>query len=174
MRKLHISELNRKNPEQFRQSTKRPVRLILDNIRSLHNIGSMFRTADAFLVEKLYLCGITATPPNREIHKSALGAEETVSWEHVNDVAEAVQRCRDEGYTILIAEQTTESLPIDALLELPEKVALVMGNEVQGVSDSVLPLADLAVEIPQFGTKHSFNVSVCTGIFLYHFSRIQE
>lgn len=172
MRKLHITELNRKDAQEFKQADKWPVRLILDNVRSLHNIGSIFRTADAFLCERIYLCGISATPPNREIHKSALGAENSVEWLYFAAVEEAVKRCKEEGYTIIIAEQTTESIFLNEFKTLPEKTALVLGNEVNGVSDEVLPHTDIALEIPQFGTKHSFNVSVCAGIFLYHLSAL--
>ncbi len=166
MRKLSITELNRKHPEDFRQSKKRPFRIVLDNVRSAHNIGSVFRSADAFAVEKILLCGITAVPPNREIHKSALGATETVDWTYFQTTKEAVETCKKEGFTIVLIEQTTGSIPLqDYLPDGP--IALVFGNEVEGVSDDVLPLADQAVEIPQFGTKHSFNISVCAGIVMY-------
>lgn len=166
MRKLSITELNRKHPEDFRQSKKRPFRIVLDNVRSAHNIGSVFRSADAFAVEQILLCGITAVPPNREIHKTALGATETVEWSYYESTKEAVEACKKDGFTIVLIEQTTGSIPLqDYVPEGP--IALVFGNEVEGVSDDVLPLADQAVEIPQFGTKHSFNISVCAGIVMY-------
>jgi tRNA G18 (ribose-2'-O)-methylase SpoU len=166
MRKLQLTELNRKSNDEFRQSAKWPVRIILDNLRSAHNIGSVFRTADAFLVDKICLCGITATPPNREISKTALGATESVSWNYYESTIAAIEECKTAGYRIVVIEQTTESQELDAFI--PEgPIALVFGNEVNGVSDTILPLCDSAVEIPQFGTKHSFNVSVCAGIILY-------
>jgi len=167
MRKLHITELNRKNTEEFHLAGKWPVRIILDNVRSLHNIGSVFRTSDAFLCEAIYLCGISATPPNKEIHKSALGAENSVYWEYFSSVKEAALKAQCDGYKIVLIEQTDQSIPLDQWEESTEKIALVFGNEVSGVSDEVLDVADAAVEIPQFGTKHSFNISVCAGIVLY-------
>jgi tRNA G18 (ribose-2'-O)-methylase SpoU len=167
MRKLHITELNRKNTEEFHLAGKWPVRIILDNVRSLHNIGSVFRTSDAFLCEAIYLCGISATPPNKEIHKSALGAENSVHWEYFSSVKEAALKAQSDGYKIVVIEQTDQSIPLDQWEESTEKIALVFGNEVSGVSDEVLDVADAAVEIPQFGTKHSFNISVCAGIVLY-------
>lgn len=167
MRKLHITELNRKNTQEFHLAGKWPVRIILDNVRSLHNIGSVFRTSDAFLCEAIYLCGISATPPNKEIHKSALGAENSVHWEYFSSVKEAALKAQSDGYKIVLIEQTDQSIPLDQWEESTEKIALVFGNEVSGVSDEVLDVADAAVEIPQFGTKHSFNISVCAGIVLY-------
>jgi 23S rRNA (guanosine2251-2'-O)-methyltransferase len=167
MRKLHITELNRKHIEEFKSSKKWPVRVILDNVRSLHNIGSVFRTADAFLVECIYLCGISAQPPHPEIHKTALGATETVIWEYFERVEDAVKKAISDGYQIVIVEQTSNSISLNEF-EYPQKpVALVFGNEVKGVSEEVLPSSDVALEIPQFGTKHSFNISVCAGIVLY-------
>jgi 23S rRNA (guanosine2251-2'-O)-methyltransferase len=166
MRKLQLTELNRKSQDEFHQSPKWPVRIILDNLRSAHNIGSVFRTADAFLTDKIYLCGITACPPNREISKTALGATESVAWQYCENTLQAIEDCKAAGYQIVVIEQTTESVILDDFN--PEgPVALVFGNEVNGVSDAVLPACDAAVEIPQFGTKHSFNVSVCAGIMLY-------
>ncbi len=167
MRKLHITELNRKSSSEFQQTEKWQVRVILDNVRSLHNIGSVFRTADAFLCESIALCGISATPPNREIHKSALGAENTVKWTYHKEVADAVRQAHADGFTVWAVEQTDQSIALDTLEQRPERLALVFGNEVQGVSDAALPLVHGAVEIPQFGTKHSFNISVCAGIVLY-------
>jgi tRNA G18 (ribose-2'-O)-methylase SpoU len=174
MRKLHITELNRKSSTEFHQTEKWQVRIILDNVRSLHNIGSVFRTADAFLCESISLCGICATPPNREIHKSALGAENTVKWFYYNDPADAVKQAIADGFTVWAIEQTDQSVSLDTLNEKPLKLALVFGNEVQGVSDSVLPLVQGAVEIPQFGTKHSFNISVCAGIVLYQMYMLEK
>jgi tRNA G18 (ribose-2'-O)-methylase SpoU len=167
MRKLHITELNRKSSSEFHQTEKWQVRIILDNVRSLHNIGSVFRTADAFLCESIALCGISATPPNREIHKSALGAENTVKWSYFKNVEDAVKQAIDDRFTVWAVEQTNQSIALDSLQDKPQKLALVFGNEVQGVSDAVLPLVQGAIEIPQFGTKHSFNISVCAGIVLY-------
>ena len=166
MRKLSITELNRKLPEEFQKSAKMPLRIILDNIRSAHNIGSVFRSADAFAIDQILLCGITAIPPNREIHKTALGATETVSWQYFPNTVEAIEQCKAEGYSVVIIEQTTGSIALqDYIPKGP--VVLVFGNEVEGVSEEALPLADQAVEIPQFGTKHSFNISVCAGIVMY-------
>jgi 23S rRNA (guanosine2251-2'-O)-methyltransferase len=167
MRKLHITELNRKNTEEFQSAGKWPVRIILDNVRSLHNIGSVFRTADAFLCEAIYLCGISATPPNKEIHKSALGAENSVHWEYFASVKDAALKAKSDGYRVVVIEQTDQSIALDQWHDTSEKIALIFGNEVRGVSDEVLEVADEAIEIPQFGTKHSFNISVCAGIVLY-------
>lgn len=145
-----------------------PVAVVLDNVRSLHNVGSAFRTADAFLVEKIFLTGITGTPPNREIHKTALGATESVPWEHQSDTAALLSQLRDEGYKIVVIEQTDESVLLQEFkYELDARYALVFGNEVNGVSDDVVELADLAIEIPQGGSKHSLNVSVCLGIVVW-------
>jgi tRNA G18 (ribose-2'-O)-methylase SpoU len=167
MRKLHITELNRKNTEEFQSAGKWPVRIILDNVRSLHNIGSVFRTADAFLCEAIYLCGISATQPNKEIHKSALGAENSVQWEYFASVKDAALKAKSDGYRVVVIEQTDQSIALDQWHDTSEKIALIFGNEVRGVSDEVLEVADEAIEIPQFGTKHSFNISVCAGIVLY-------
>lgn len=163
-----MPELDRLSVDGFRHSTKVPVVCVLDNIRSMHNVGSVFRTCDAFRVQKLMLCGITACPPHREISRSALGATESVEWEHYEDTKDAIRELSGAGYEIIAIEQTTDSIYLENLT-LPEAkpVALVFGNEVQGVSDAVLQLCHRAVEIPQFGTKHSFNVSVTAGIVLY-------
>jgi 23S rRNA (guanosine2251-2'-O)-methyltransferase len=174
MRKLLITELNRKNSSEFEQSEKWKVRIVLDNVRSLHNIGSVFRTADAFKAERIDLCGICATPPNREIHKSALGAEESMTWKYFEHTTQALEESNKEGYTIWLVEQTDKSTSLDRIMQIPEKLVLVFGNEVNGVSDAVLPFADAAVEIPQFGTKHSFNISVCAGIVLYQMYRLHQ
>lgn len=167
MRKLSIHELNRLSKESFQKKEKIPVVIVMDNIRSMHNVGSVFRTADAFLVEEILLCGITAQPPKPEIHKTALGATETVDWSYHESAAEAVSKLKENGYTIVLIEQTDHSIELIDFEFKNEKYAFVFGNEVKGVSNDVVPLADLAVEIPQFGTKHSFNVSVCAGIVLH-------
>lgn len=169
MKKLKLEELGRISPKEYKEAAKIPVTIVLDNIRSLHNVGSAFRTADAFLVEKIVLAGITGTPPNREIHKTALGATESVPWEHVENVAGAVEALKKSGYQVVIVEQTTESIPLQKMaFPVDQKYALVFGNEVNGISDEVIPLADVALEIPQSGSKHSLNVSVCLGIVVWN------
>jgi tRNA G18 (ribose-2'-O)-methylase SpoU len=168
MKKLSMDELGRVTPEEFKRQGKNPIVLVLDNIRSMHNVGSAFRTCDAFNVEKLYLCGITATPPQKEISKTALGATESVDWEYAEDVVALAERLKTEGYAIILVEQTDNSVMLqDFNFAQYEKVALFVGNEVFGISDGLLPLCDAAVEIPQFGTKHSLNVAVATGITLW-------
>lgn len=170
MKKLSMDALGRKTPEAFRRADKFPLVLILDNIRSMMNTGSVFRTADAFLLEAIYLCGITATPPHREIHKTALGATESVAWTYFPETTQAIMKLKMEGYHILAVEQATGS--IDLALFRPEKnkkYALVFGNEVKGVEDAVLALCDGCIEIPQFGTKHSLNISVTAGMIVWDF-----
>jgi tRNA G18 (ribose-2'-O)-methylase SpoU len=168
MRKLENSELDRKSIEDFKQSEKTPIIVILDDIRSLHNIGSVFRTADAFLIEKIYLCGITATPPNKEIHKTALGATETVAWEHRDNVLEVIENLKNEGVTVLAIEQVeTATFLQDFTVEKDKKYALVFGNEVYGVSQEAVAICDGCIEIPQLGTKHSLNISVSAGIVVW-------
>lgn len=168
MRKLHIKELNRLTPEEFRQSDKYPIVVVLDNIRSLNNVGSIFRTGDALRVAEVILCGITATPPNNEIHKTALGAEETVAWRYFEKTEDAIDTLRAEGYTICSVEQVENSTMLtDFKTVKSAKYAFVMGNEVKGVQQSVIDKSDVCIEIPQFGTKHSFNVSVSAGIVLW-------
>lgn len=168
MRKLENKELDRKSIDDFKQSEKTPLILVLDDIRSLHNIGSVFRTADAFLVEKIYLCGITATPPNKEIHKTALGATETVAWEHNENVLETIQKLKNEKITVLAIEQVESAVFLqDFEVETNKKYALVFGNEVYGVSQEAVSLCDGCIEIPQLGTKHSLNISVTTGIVVW-------
>lgn len=170
MRKLNMDELNRVSVENFIQLDKLPVICVLDNVRSQHNIGSIFRTSDAFRIEELYLCGITATPPNREINKSALGATESVKWQYFDETSRAVNKLKDAGYKVIAIEQAVDSTNLeDYFPDVSEKIALVFGNEVTGVSESVMEIVDACVEIPQFGTKHSFNVSVSAAIVLYHF-----
>lgn len=171
MRKLKITELNRLTVDEFKQANKLPLAVILDEVRSLHNIGSVFRTSDAFLVERIYLCGITATPPHPEMHKTALGAEDTVDWKYVKHTLEAVEELHNEGYKVLAIEQVEGSTMLDELeLEPDKKYAIVMGNEVKGVQQEVVNACDGCVEIPQYGTKHSLNVSVTTGIILWEFA----
>jgi tRNA G18 (ribose-2'-O)-methylase SpoU len=163
-----MDELGRVTPEEFKHQGKNPIVLVLDNIRSMHNVGSAFRTCDAFNVGRLYLCGITATPPQKEIAKTALGATESVDWEYAEDVVALAERLKTEGYAIILVEQTDGSVMLqDFNFAQYEKVALFVGNEVFGISDGLLPLCDAAVEIPQFGTKHSLNVAVATGITLW-------
>lgn len=168
MRKLKLDELNRLSPEEFRDLPKHPLVLVLDNIRSLANVGSAFRTGDAFAVEKVYLCGITGTPPHREIHKSALGAQDTVAWEHAADAADLCQKLKEKGYQILAVEQAEGSTMLQNFGPRDEqKYALVFGNEVEGVSEEVMKIAHTALEIPQWGTKHSLNVATSMGIVLW-------
>ncbi len=163
-----MDELGRKSPERFRASEKFPVIIVLDNIRSMMNTGSVFRTADAFLLEGVYLCGITATPPHREIHKTALGATETVNWKYFDKTTDAIRGLKKDGYVVIALEQTTESINLSGFLpKSNSKYALVFGNEVKGVGSQVLELCDQCVEIPQFGTKHSLNVSVTAGIVVW-------
>lgn len=163
-----MDELNRLSAEAYQQAEKCPVVVLLDDIRSAHNVGSVFRTADAFLVRKILLCGITGTPPHREITKTALGADETVAWEYHPSAAQAVQALRSQGYRIVAVEQTTGSVPLQQLeISGEENYCFIFGNEVFGVKEELIPLADSCVEIPQFGTKHSLNVSVTAGIVLW-------
>lgn len=170
MRKLKITELNRISPDEFKDTTKIQLVVILDNIRSLNNVGSVFRTSDAFLVEAIYLCGITATPPNPEIHKTALGAEHSVEWKYFEDTVNAVETLKENGYTVFAIEQVENSTMLDNLqLDSHQKYAIVMGNEVKGVQQAVVDACDGCIEIPQYGTKHSLNVSVTTGIVIWDF-----
>lgn len=172
MKKLKLEELGRISAGAYKGAEKIPVVIVLDNVRSLHNVGSVFRTADAFLVEKIILTGITGTPPNREIHKTALGATESVPWEHQAESAQAVSQLKSQGYTVVCVEQTDVSKPLQSFDPLPsDKYALVFGNEVNGVSEDVIALADVALEVPQGGSKHSLNVSVCLGIVIWHIFR---
>jgi len=165
-----MDELNRVSIEKFNQLDKLPIICVLDNIRSQHNIGSIFRTSDAFRIEELYLCGITATPPNREINKSALGATESVKWRYFEDVCLAVDQLKKAGYKIIAVEQAEDSIILeDYIPEVSEKTALIFGNEVSGVSETVMEMVHACIEIPQFGTKHSFNVSVTAAIVFYQF-----
>ena len=168
MRKLKNSELDRLSVEEYREVEKTPVTVVLDNIRSCNNIGSVFRTSDALLIEKIMLCGITATPPNKEIHKTALDAEMSVPWEYSEETEDAVVALKEAGYRVFAVEQVVNSIMLpDFSPEKNQKIALVFGNEVKGVKQSVVDLCDGAIEIPQYGTKHSFNISVSAGIVLW-------
>ena len=172
MKKLSMEELGRVTPDEYKKQAKAPVVLVLDNIRSMHNVGSAFRTCDAFNVEKLYLCGITATPPQKEIAKTALGATESVDWEYAEDVVALAEQLKAAGYAIILVEQTDGSIMLQNFdFAQYGKLALFVGNEVFGISDGLLPLCDAAVEIPQFGTKHSLNVAVAAGIVLWEATR---
>lgn len=168
MKKRSMAALNRLTPGEYLEMPKLPVTVILDNIRSCHNTGSVFRTADALLIEKIWLCGITATPPDKEIHKTALDAEKTVVWEYTNHCADAIDRLHNLGYRIYAVEQVENSIPLPSFFPAAgERIALVFGNEVKGVQQEVIDKCDGAIEIPQYGTKHSLNVSVSAGIVLW-------
>ncbi|WP_299064468.1 RNA methyltransferase [uncultured Polaribacter sp.] len=175
MRKLKNNELGRITVDEFKTVKKTPIIVILDNIRSLNNIGSVFRTSDAFLVEKIYLCGICATPPNKEIHKTALGATESVDWEYVEDTLTLVEKLKTENVKVLAIEQAENSTKLDAFHpKKTEKYAIVMGNEVKGVQQEVVNASDMCIEIPQLGTKHSLNISVTTGVVIWDlFQKLQ-
>lgn len=171
-RKLQNEELNRISTEEFKQAAKLPVVIILDNIRSQNNVGSVFRTSDAFRIEKIYLCGITSTPENREVHKTALGAEDAVEWEYVKETRDVVEKLKAEGYRIFSIEQAENTTSLEDLsIGLDGKYALVFGNEVKGVQQDIIDRSHACVEIPQFGTKHSFNISVTVGIVLWQIVR---
>ncbi|WP_372932960.1 RNA methyltransferase [Mariniphaga sediminis] len=168
MRKRKVNELNRLSEQEFKEASKTPLVVVLDNIRSCNNIGSVFRTSDALLLEKIYLCGITATPPNKEIHKTALDAEKSVEWEYVEKTEDAVAKLHENGYKVFAVEQVENSISLPGFLPPDNgKLALVFGNEVKGVQQKVVNRCDGAIEIPQYGTKHSFNVSVSAGIVLW-------
>jgi len=168
MRKLKNNELGRISVDEFKTIQKTPLIVVLDNIRSLNNIGSVFRTSDAFLIEKIYLCGICATPPNKDIHKTALGATESVAWEYVEDTLTLVEKLKAENIKVLAIEQAENSTKLNTFYpKKNEKYAIVMGNEVKGVQQEVVNSADLCIEIPQLGTKHSLNISVTTGVVIW-------
>lgn len=168
MRKLKNSELDRLSVEEYKEVEKTPITVVLDNIRSCNNIGSVFRTSDALLIEKVILCGITATPPNAEIHKTALDAEKSVPWEYVGETELAVEKLKADGYLVFAVEQVENSIMLPEFKpEKGQKLALVFGNEVKGVQQSVVNICNGAIEIPQYGTKHSFNISVSAGIVLW-------
>lgn len=169
-KKLKLEELGRIDIETFKQTQKIPLVMVLDNVRSMHNVGAVFRTADAFIVNKIVICGITPQPPHREIHKAALGATESVDWIYEKNISEALQNLKNENYKIIGIEQTsTSEIMTDFVINKEEKYALVLGNEVDGLSDEALPMYDTFLEIPQLGTKHSLNVSVCGGIVMWEF-----
>lgn len=170
MEKLSMQQLNRMTVEEFKTTEKTPLIVVLDNVRSALNVGSVFRTSDAFRLEKIILGGITACPPNNEIRKTAIGAEQSMEWEYAKDTVAAVQDLKSQGYTIIAVEQADESVMIDEIdLSGIQKAALVFGNEVKGVDDRIMDICDLCAEIPQFGTKHSLNVSVSAGIAIWEF-----
>lgn len=172
MRKLKNSELNRISPDAFKQSVKTPIVVVLDNVRSMHNIGSVFRTCDALLIKKIFLCGITATPPHKDIHKTALGAQDSMDWSYWEETTEIVKSLKKEGYIIISVEQTEGSVKLpDFKIKNDQKYALVFGNEVKGVQQEVVNISDTIIEIPQYGTKHSFNISVSVGIILWELSK---
>ena len=175
MRKLENKELERKTVSDFKQAEKTPIIIILDVIRSLHNIGSVFRTADAFLIEKIYLCGITATPPHKEIHKTALGATETVAWEYAKDILSVIEKLKAENVHIWSVEQTENAVMLNEFMPDAEtKYALIFGNEVKGVTQEAINLSDGVIEIPQLGSKHSLNISVSAGIVIWDiFQKLQ-
>ena len=168
MRKLKLDELGRVSAEEYKVIDKHPIVVVLDNVRSMHNVGAVFRTSDAFLIDKIYLCGITATPPHKEIHKTAIGAENSVDWEYVKDSNELIKKLKEDDYQIVTIEQTEGSVLLNEFeVDQSKKYAIVMGNEVDGVQQSIIDECDTCIEIPQSGPKHSLNVSVCTGIILW-------
>jgi tRNA G18 (ribose-2'-O)-methylase SpoU len=172
MRKLSMDELGRKSVEEFRQSDKNKIIVVMDNIRSMHNVGSVFRTGDAFLIEAIFLCGYTAQPPHRDIHKTALGATETVDWIYFEKTLDAVLELKSKGYKVYGIEQVEGSIMLDQFsYDKKEKIALVFGNEVEGVNDEVLKICDGCIEIPQQGMKHSLNISIAAGIVLWELVR---
>jgi len=175
MKKTKIEDLKRIEVEEFKKSIKHDVIIILDNVRSLNNVGSCFRTSDAFLIKKIYLTGLTGTPPNRDIERTALGATQSVEWEHIKNINEIEQKLKKDNWKIVLVEQTNKSINLKNFIPNPlDKYAFVFGNEVFGVSDESLEIADLAIEIPQLGTKHSFNVAVSLGIVLWdYYSKIK-
>lgn len=168
MRKLANEELNRISKEEFKQAHKTPIIIVLDDIRSLHNIGSVFRSSDAFLIEKVYLCGITATPPNKEIHKTALGATDTVAWEYQKEVLDVIRQLKEDNVSVYSVEQTENAIMLnDFQVEKDKKYALIFGNEVKGVSQEAINASEGVIEIPQLGSKHSLNISVSAGIVIW-------
>lgn len=169
--KLKLEELGRLTPEEFKQTRKVPLTLVVDNVRSGHNVGSFFRTADAFAIERICLCGISPTPPHKEINKTAIGATTTVEWSYYNTTREAIDQLKESGCFIIGVEQTTKSVSLSEFEWKGEALAIVVGNEVDGLQEDILPLLDFCFELEQFGTKHSLNVSVCTGIVLWELGR---
>jgi 23S rRNA (guanosine2251-2'-O)-methyltransferase len=171
MRKLSMEELNRKSVEEFRESDKMPVVVVLENIRSAYNVGSVFRTADAFLLEAIYICGYTAFPPHKEIKKTALGADESVHWKHFKNIHDAIEELKKDGYTIYAVEQAKNSIQLNQFNQTSQKVAVILGNEVTGVEQATIEQCDGCIEIPQLGMKHSLNVSVAAGVVLWELVR---
>jgi len=170
MRKLKNSELERKTEEQYKITPKIPITVVLDNVRSLNNIGSVFRTSDAFFIEQIFLCGISGTPPHNDIRKTAIGAEKTVNWQYFQDTRTAVYELKKNNYSIISIEQTQNSIPLNEFkIDITKKHCLIFGNEVKGVQQFVVDVSDFCIEIPQSGTKHSLNVSVCAGIVIWEF-----
>lgn len=171
-KKLKLWELDRVSEQDFKAQEKFPLIVVLDDIRSLNNIGTFFRTADAFNVEKIYLCGITACPPHKDIHKTALGATETIDWEYRESLEDLVKELKSQGVLVACIEQTEETVLLHQIAQLPkQKTALIFGNEVDGVNQAAIDNCDVVIEIPQFGTKHSLNVSVCAGVVLWEFAK---
>ena len=172
MKKKLVTEMGRMGREEFAGAEKLPLTVVVDNVRSLHNVGSVFRTSDAYRVQSIFLCGVTATPPSAEIHKTALGAEDSVAWQYFKDTREAVQLLHDEGYIVLSVEQVQGSTMLqDLKLDKEKKYAVILGNEVKGVQQEVVDMSDGCIELPQYGTKHSLNVSVTAGIVIWEFAR---
>lgn len=172
MRKLKNSELGRKSVNEYKKAAKSPIIIVLDNVRSMNNIGSVFRTADAFLVKAVHLCGITAKPPHKDIQKTALGATESVPWKYYETTIETIQQLKDDGYIIISVEQAEEAILLgDFVIKKGGKYAVIFGHEVRGVAQEIIDLSDYCIEIPQFGTKHSFNISVSAGIVLWELFR---
>lgn len=169
MSKLKLDDLKRATVDEFKKQEKLPVTVILDSVRSMHNVGSIFRTSDGFAVEKIYLCGITAQPPHREIEKTALGATQSIDWTYFKNITEAIKQLKAEGYEIIAIEQASSSIMLNEFEPAQRKYALIFGNEVNGVSEEAMQLIDQCIEIPQFGTKHSFNIVVSAGIVLWDF-----
>lgn len=167
IKKLKLDELNRLSVEEYKEAEKFPIVVVMDNVRSMHNVGSVFRTCDAFRISTLFLCGITPTPPQREIHKTALGAEESVTWEYYKESAELVRKLKAENYCIISLEQTENSVLLPNFSLPTNPIALILGHEVEGVAQEIIQISDICLEIPQFGTKHSLNVSVAAGVALY-------
>lgn len=175
MRKLKTIELKRKSIEEYKQSDKTKLVVVLDDVRSANNIGSVFRTSDAFLLEKIHLCGITATPPNKDIHKTALDSENSVEWEYFENSVDSISSLKEQGYTIIAIEQTDSSIMLDEFkIDKEAKYALILGNEVKGVNQKLIDLCDNCIEIPQLGIKHSLNVSVCGGMVIWEFFKAMK